>query len=173
VRSTRPVEDGTVNGHIREAVPSDHLDLCALFEEVDALHRAHLPSIFQQPAGPARSEEHVLGLIADPSAGLFVAQVGDRLAGLVCVLLREPPEIPLFVRRRYAVVEDLVVQDAFRRAGIGRALMEHAQRWAVAQGAGSIELGVWEFNQDAIEFYRALGYDTVSRRMSKRLHAEP
>jgi ribosomal protein S18 acetylase RimI-like enzyme len=167
------VEDGTVNWHIREAVPSDYEDLCVLFDQVDALHRAHLPWIFQQPAGPARDEAYVHHLIADPSAGLFVAQVEDRLAGLVCVMLREPPEIPLFVPRRYAVVEDLVVQAAFRRAGIGRALMEHAQRWAVAQGTGSIELGVWEFNQDAIEFYRALGYDTVSRRMSKRLHAEP
>ncbi len=173
MRSTRPGEADTVEWHIREAVPSDYADLCTLFNEVDALHRTHLPWIFQQPVGPARDETYVHGLIADPSGSLFVAQVGDRLAGMVSVVLREPAEIPLFVRRRYAVVNNLVVQAAFRRAGIGRALMDHAQGWAVAQGAECIELGVWEFNQGAIAFYRALGYETAMRRMSKRLPAEP
>lgn len=154
---------------IREAVPSDYMELCALFDEVDALHRERLPGIFQQPAGPAREDAYVLRLIADPSTALFVAQAGDRLAGLVSVMVREPPEFPLFVRRRYAVVDNLVVGAAFRRAGIGRALMARAHEWATAQGAGSVELGVWEFNQEAIAFYRALGYATVMRRMSKPL----
>ena len=158
---------------IREALPKDYRELCALFEEVDALHRAQLPEIFQQPAGPARDEAYMQQLIAGPSAGLFVAEIEDRLAGLIRVQIREPPDVPLFVRRRYAVVEVLVVGKAFRRAGIGRALMEHAERWAQAQGATSVELGVWDFNQDAIAFYRALGYETAMRRMSKRLSVEP
>jgi ribosomal protein S18 acetylase RimI-like enzyme len=167
------VVDGPVQWQMREAVPTDYTGLCVLFDEVDALHRAHLPWIFQQPEGPARSEAHVTQLIADPLAGLFVAQVEDRLAGLVCVLIREPPDIPLFVQRRYAVVDNLVVEATFRRAGLGRALIEHAQRWAAAQGVERIELGVWEFNQDAIAFYRALGYETEMRRISKRLQVEP
>ena len=32
-----------------------------------------------------------------------------------------------------------------------------------------IELGVWEFNGDAIRFYEQLGYTTLSRMMSKPL----
>jgi ribosomal protein S18 acetylase RimI-like enzyme len=161
-----------MDGQIREALPEDYLALCALFDEVDALHVAHLPAIFQQPSGPAREQAYIHHLIADPSTGLFVAQVGDRLAGLVTAVVREPPEIPLFVRRRYAVVDTLVVGRPFRRAGIGRALMARAQAWAAAQGASSIELGVWAFNQEAIAFYRALGYETTMRRMSKPLEAQ-
>jgi ribosomal protein S18 acetylase RimI-like enzyme len=157
---------------IREALPSDYRELCALIHEVDALHRAHLPQIFQKPAGPVREETYILQLIDDPAAGLFVAQAGDQLAGLVTVIVRESPEIPLFVRRRYAVVDSLVVGAAFRRAGIGRALMARAERWAAAQGAGNVELGVWEFNQEAVAFYRALGYETAMRRMSKALRGQ-
>jgi ribosomal protein S18 acetylase RimI-like enzyme len=154
---------------IREAVASDYDDLCALFDEGDALHRENLPRIFQKPRGAVRGRDYVLGLIADEAVGFFVAQVRDRLVGLICVMIRESPEVPIFVRRRYTVVNDVVVKDEFRRAGIGRALMEKAHEWAVAEGADSIELNVWEFNQGAIEFYQTLGYETASRKMSKRL----
>jgi GNAT superfamily N-acetyltransferase len=154
---------------IREAVASDYDELCDVFDEGDALHRDNLPRIFQKPRGAVRGRDYVLGLIADEAVGFFVAQVGDRLVGLICVMIKESPEVPIFVRRRYTVVNDLVVKDGFRRAGIGRALMEKAHDWAVAEGADSIELNVWEFNREAIDFYQTLGYETASRKMNKRL----
>jgi ribosomal protein S18 acetylase RimI-like enzyme len=154
---------------IREAVASDYDDLCALFDEGDALHRENLPRVFRKPGGAARSKDYVLALVADEAVGIFVAQVGDRLVGSICVTIRESPELPIFVRRRYAVVDNVVVKEEFRRAGIGRSLMEKAHAWALAQGADSIELNVWEFNLGAIEFYRTLGYETASRKMSRRL----
>ena len=154
--------------NIREAVASDYESLCVLFDEGDALHRENLPWIFQKPGGAVRERDYVLGLIADEAVGFFIAQVRDRLVGLICVMIRESSEIPIFVRRRYAVVDNVVVKREFQRTGIGRALMEKAHEWAVAEGADGIELNVWEFNQEAIEFYRALGYETASRKMSKR-----
>jgi GNAT superfamily N-acetyltransferase len=154
---------------IREAVASDYDDLCALFDEGDALHRENLPRIFQKPRGAVRDRDYVLGLLADEAVGFFIAQVGDRLVGLICVMVRESPEVPIFVRRRYTVVNDVVVKEEFRRTGIGRALMEKAHEWAVAEGADSIELNVWEFNRGAIDFYQTLGYETASRKMTKRL----
>jgi len=155
--------------NIREAVASDYESLCVLFDEGDALHRENLPWVFQKPRGAVRERDYVLGLIADEAVGFFAAQVGDRLAGLICVMIRESSEIPIFVRRRYAVVDNVVVKREFQRTGIGRALMEKAHEWAVAEGAESIELNVWEFNQEAIEFYKTLGYETASRKMNKRL----
>lgn len=152
---------------IREAVASDYDDLCVLFDEGDTFHRENLPTIFQKPRGGIRDKEYVLGLIADETIGLFVAQAGRRLVGLICVMIKESSDIPILVRRRYAVIDNVVVDEAFRRAGIGRALMENTHKWAEAKGAESIELNVWEFNQGAIEFYRTLGYATVSRKMRK------
>ncbi len=153
---------------IREAVASDYDDLCVLFDQVDTFHRDNLPAIFQKPRGGVRATEYVLGLIADETVGLFVAQVSSQLVGLICVVIKESSDIPILVRRRYGIVDNLLVDEAFRRAGIGQALMEKAQRWAMARGAESIELTVWEFNQGAIEFYQTLGYETVSRKMRKR-----
>jgi len=156
---------------IREAAVSDYDGLCALFEEVDALHVANLPHIFRRPDGRIREREYVLGLIVDEDVGLFVAEVEAQPAGLVCAILRESPDIPILVPRRYAVIDNLVVSKAFRRRGIGRALMGRAQQWALAQGADSVELTVWGFNQRAVEFYRHLGFETVSHRMAKQVAA--
>ena len=153
---------------IRKASAADYEALRSLFEEGDALHREHLPHIFQRPQGPARGRDYVLGLIADPDVGLFVAQAEGQLVGLICVLVREAPAVPILVPRRYAVVDNLVVSEGFRREGIGRALMERAQAWAVAQGVEAIELNVWEFNRGAMAFYWQLGYQTASRKMSKK-----
>ena len=131
---------------IGRAVASDHDDLRALFDEGDALHRENLPRVFQKPRGAVRSKDYVLDLIADEAVGFFVAQVEDRLVGLIKASIRETPEVPILVRRRYAAVGTVVVKEEYRRAGIGRALMEKAHEWALAAGADSIELNVWESN---------------------------
>jgi ribosomal protein S18 acetylase RimI-like enzyme len=47
--------------------------------------------------------------------------------------------------------------------------MDKVQEWALAKGATSIELNVYEFNETAISFYESLGYQTFSRRMNKDL----
>ncbi len=154
---------------VREARADDYDDLCQIIDQVDALHREHLPHIFCRPPGPARERGYVLDLIADQEVGLFVAEVDGQLAGLVHVVVREPPPVPVLVLRRVAIVDNLAVRDTLLRAGVGRALMDRAHRWACARGVAEVELTVYEFNEPAIAFYTSLGYGTSSRRMSKRL----
>lgn len=158
---------------VRKATPDDHCNLNELFEEVDALHRDRLPHIFQQPDGAARERDYLLGLIADPNVAFLVAEAGDTLVGFVHAVIRDTPALPVFVPRRYAVVDEVVVRSGFQNQGIGRRLMDEAQAWAVAQGAASIELNVYEFNESAISFYEGLGYQALSRRMRKELGKEP
>ena len=50
--------------------------------------------------------------------------------------------------------------------------MDEMQAWAIAKGATSIELNVYEFNETAISFYERLGYQTLSRKMSKQLRKD-
>lgn len=154
---------------IREATAQDYASLCILIDELDRLHRDNLPQKFQAPKGPVRHRDFILDLIADEGVGLFVAEAGGRLVGFVNVAIRDAPDIPIFVPRHYAVVSSLGVREGFRRMGIGCALMNRVQSWAVAKGATSIELGVYEFNRPAIAFYHNVGYETVHRRMSKSL----
>lgn len=157
---------------IRRATACDYNALCGLFDEVDALHRDNLPHLFQKPKGPVREHDYYLELIADENVGLFVAEVGDKLVGFAHAVIRDTPAIPVFVPRRYAIVDSIGVKSEFQRHGIGQRLMDAIHEWAIANGATAIELNVYEFNKTAIAFYERLGYDTVSRRMSKVLNRE-
>ena len=155
---------------IRQPTAEDYATLCDLFDEVDALHRDHLPHMFQKPNGPVRERDYYLGLIADENVGLFVAEVSGKPVGFVHAVVRDTPVIPVFVPRRYAVVDSIGVKPEFQGHGIGRMLMGIVHEWAIAKGATSIELNVYEFNETAIAFYQSLGYETLSRRMSKTLN---
>jgi ribosomal protein S18 acetylase RimI-like enzyme len=154
---------------IRQAGAADYNSLCELFDEMDALHRDHLPHMFRKPSGAAREQEYITGLIGDANAALLVAEAGARLVGFVHALIKDAPAAPLFVPRRYAIVDGIVVRSAFQNHGIGRMLMDSAQEWAIEKGATSIELNVYEFNRSAISFYETLGYRTLSRKMGKEM----
>ncbi len=157
---------------VRKATASDYGALCELFDEIDALHRDHLPRIFQLPKGAAREEDYYLALIADENVAVLIAEAGGTLLGFVHAIVREPPAIPILVARRYAVVDGILVKSGFQNQGIGRRLMDEAQAWAIAKGATSVELNVYEFNTTAISFYEGLGYRTLSRKMSKELRED-
>jgi len=154
---------------VRKATAEDYNSLCELFNEIDALHRDNLPHIFQKPNGAAREKDYYLGLIADENLALLVAEAGEKLVGFVHVIVRDTPAMPVFVPRHYAIVDGIVVKSEFQNHGIGRILMDKVQEWAIARGATSIELNVYEFNETAISFYERLGYHTVSRKMGKEL----
>ena len=154
---------------VRKATADDYNSVCELFDELDVLHRDNLPHLFQKPGGAAREKDFYLGLIADENVAFFVAEVVENLVGFVHAIVRDPPASPVFVPRRYAIVDGIVVKSGFQNRGIGRILMDKMQEWAIAKGATSIALHVYEFNEAAISFYERLGYQTFSRRMSKEL----
>ena len=154
---------------IRNATAADYNSLCDLFDEIDALHRDNLPHIFQKPDGAARAPEFFLGLITDENIALLVADLGGELVGFIHAMVRETPAIPIFVPRRTVVVESIVVKSELQNHGIGRLLMDEMEEWAIAKAATSVELNVYEFNQTAISFYEGLGFQTLSRKMSKEL----
>ena len=54
-------------------------------------------------------------------------------------------------------LEDLYVQPAHRSTGLGKALLQHLGALAVERGCGRFEWSVLDWNQPAIDFYRAMG----------------
>ena len=92
---------------------------------------------------------------------------GGELVGFVHAVIRDAPAFPVFVPRRYVMVDSIGVRSAFQNRGIGRKLMEKMEAWANAKGVTSIELNVYDFNKTAISFYESLGYHVFSRKMRK------
>jgi GNAT superfamily N-acetyltransferase len=54
-------------------------------------------------------------------------------------------------------LEDLFVDPAFRGKGLGKALLERLAAIALERGCGRMKWEVLDWNEPAIEFYRAMG----------------
>jgi GNAT superfamily N-acetyltransferase len=62
-----------------------------------------------------------------------------------------------FLGRAGIYIEDLFVDEAFRRRGFGGALLRHVARLANERQCGRLEWSVLDWNVPAINFYKKLG----------------
>lgn len=156
--------------HIRPAISDDVDALCRLYYELHEFHVLGVPDrLISLGAYDGRDWTDLIGalerLLADDHAALLVAVVDGTIVGLVEVYLRT--DAPSEMRRsyRHAFVQSLVVTEASRGEGVGRALMETAHAWAAARGAVEVELDVWDFADGPLAFYEGLGYRTLRRSL--------
>lgn len=94
-------------------------------------------------------------LIAGPSANVLVAEVGRRVVGYCVTLFRAKSP----VARLYSVA----TAPGLSGQGIGRALIETAERQAVKRGRRSLRLEVREDNRRAIAIYEQTGFRPIGR----------
>jgi ribosomal protein S18 acetylase RimI-like enzyme len=73
---------------------------------------------------------------------------------------------------RHAHIFILYVVPEHRRRGIGTALMQYVENWAIQRGDRQIGLQVFQSNKPALNLYNQLGYQTQSLWMVKFLSAE-
>ena len=69
-------------------------------------------------------------------------------------------------------LEDLFVRPAFRGRGIGKALLVHLAKIAVAENCGRFQWAVLDWNQPSIDFYEALGAKKLSEWLIMRVEGE-
>jgi GNAT superfamily N-acetyltransferase len=62
-----------------------------------------------------------------------------------------------FVGRPGIYIEDLFIDESFRRRGFGGALLTHVAKLAAARDCGRLEWSVLDWNEPAINFYKKLG----------------
>ena len=135
-----------------------------LRRQVNDVHTAGRPDIFR----PGFGEElcgYVYTIFDDPSKDIAVAETDGVICGFAVLNCFTRPENPFMYERRYVDVDELCVDEGYRRQGIGAALIEFARSYAKKRGFDRIELNMWEFNGDALGFYEAMGFTTYRRYM--------
>jgi GNAT superfamily N-acetyltransferase len=95
---------------------------------------------------------------ARPDAEVVIAYVDEEPAGFALFF----HNYSTFLGQRGLYLEDLFVKPAFRGHGVGRRLLQHLARLAVARGCGRFEWWVLDWNQPAIRFYESLGAKPMS-----------
>lgn len=156
---------------VRAARAADFDGLVALFSEENELHVRLVPAYIQATAQVLTRKE-LQTFLDSRTCRLFVCEEGDTLLGVIIVSLQETAGLRWNRPRLYGYIEDLIVTASARERGVGRQLMQAAQRWVASQGVQTIELHVWEVNTGARRFYESLGLQTVQRRMTWELDVE-
>jgi GNAT superfamily N-acetyltransferase len=120
----------------------------------DAPTIAALSGQFGYPATREAIGRRLAAIAGDPAATVLVAEARDgAVVGWVHVRT-----LQLLQRDACAEIGGLVVDEAWRRRGIGGQLMAAAEEWAGRQGVSLLRLRSNVIRDDAHAFYRRLGY---------------
>ena len=144
---------------IRDAMPADVPELSRLLDDLFSIEQDFQPNTENQQRG-------MLLLLQQPERGCIkLAEEGGRIIGMVSAQL----VISTAEGAPSAWVEDMVVDNAWRGRGIGRALLDSLMDWARTKGATRAQLLVDLDNEPALGYYRHLGWDTTKLAARRRM----
>lgn len=132
IRRARPEEAGLVLSFLRELAEYEKL-----LHELEATE----PMIAEALFG------------ANPRLFCDIAEWNGEPAGFAVWFVN----YSTFSGRHGIYLEDLFVRPAFRRNGIGKALLSHLAGECVANGWSRLQWAVLDWNTPSIEFYKSLG----------------
>jgi ribosomal protein S18 acetylase RimI-like enzyme len=131
---------------------------------VDGISRL-LPQL-SATAAPITSQE-IAAVVGSPSTHLFVAYDNSRIVGMLTLVV---VRIPTGVRGH---IEDVVVENAYRGRGIGKALTEAAISFARGQSIRTLDLTSRPSRVEAIQLYERLGFARRDTNVLRLKIAEP
>ena len=110
---------------------------------------------------PAEVTARLARILPRKSERFVIAEADGRVVGWLHAMVVECVDVEPFV-----LIAGLVVDRERRRQGIGRALLEDAEAWAVARGCSLVRLTSSAARTDAHRFYAGLGYINVKTQYS-------
>jgi diamine N-acetyltransferase len=138
---------------IRPARPEDSALVFALVRE--------LASYEKLTAAMIATEEQIAAALFSAQPRLFcdIGEWNGAPAGFTVWFLN----FSTFSGRHGIYLEDIFVPPAYRRRGIGKALLKRLAQHCLDKGYGRFEWAVLDWNEPAIEFYRSLGVEIMSK----------
>ncbi len=159
---------------IRPAGTDDIEALCNLYIEFHEFHVRGVPDRLVSVEKIDSHHGHKLRrnlekIVKDGKSEIFAALIGDRIVGFAEVYLRKDEPHPAKKSYTYGHLQSLVVMEASKRQGVGRQLVEFAEKWSKEKGASEMRLDIWEFIEGPLQFYEKLGYRTLRRNLVREL----
>ena len=137
---------------IRTATPADAADLARMNAAFNGVYDS-AAQIAARLAACADIETAILAELDGQVGGFACVRI------VPCVLYAEP----------YAELTELYVEPAFRRRGLGRALIASAEQLARGRGATDLLIMTGVGNAVAQALYRAAGYDTYAVALNRKV----
>ena len=117
---------------------------------------ARLTNQLGYDVGSGGLDARLARILARSDQRFLVAESEGTIVGWIHVAVWEFLEVDAF-----AIIAGLVVDADHRRKGIGKALMEHGERWASENGRSVVRLWSSQSRTAAHQFYESLGYSRI------------
>lgn len=150
---------------LRNATTADEPAIHRLTEQLAAFS---IPP-WRTPGEIARADHAILAEALRVPRAENLVLLAERLDGRVVGVLFVSTRADYFTGRPHAHVEVLALDPGSQGQGLGRQLMEEAERWARGMAYGAITLNVFDGNTRALALYERLGYRTETRHLWKAL----
>jgi len=158
-----------MNINIRTAVPEDCYRIRPLQDEIAQLHYSVRFDLFK-PEPRYFTEESLAARLSDPKHAVYIAETDDgQVVGYVFAWVISYEDHPVYRDHNCFYIDDICILSSHRRNRIGRMLFDRCTRRAREMGCTRVELGVWAFNKNAIDFYKSCGMSEKIIRMEYRL----
>ena len=144
---------------VRVATPGDAAALVAHLEELAAEPGINIPLAADEIMTVEQERSFLAEFAASPRARMYVAEADGGLAGELSIRAISPRRAV-----QHVATLGMSVKQAWRRRGVGRALMTEAIAWAPTAGIKRIELYVYARNAAAIGLYEQCGFAIEGKR---------
>ncbi len=153
---------------IRFARESELDRINELRKQVNDIHVEGKPEVFK-PGFSQELRDYIHEIWSDPEKAIIVADIDGKICGFAILNHINRPENPFMKERDFLDVDEFCVDRDCRRQGIASKLIAFIKNHAKERGFSRIELNMWEFNQDALAFYEAVGFETYRRYMEMKV----
>ncbi|CAM2905369.1 GNAT family N-acetyltransferase [Paenibacillus sediminis] len=151
---------------IRNAVYEDFAAVLDLVKQIQEMHANARPDIYKHTDTPIeitafkemlKSEDHLIFVAENAHTGKICAYAILRIVSIF--------NSPILQERKMLFMNEIAVDKAVRRQGIGKRLFQYIIDIGKELKADSIDLSVANFNIEATTFYTQLGMNIRSTRM--------
>ncbi len=158
----------SVSALIRFADDEDLKQINVIRKQVNDLHVKGKPEIFKEGFSE-ELQDYIYAIFKDPDKKIVVYELRSRICAFAVLNHIKKPENPFMYERDYLDIDEFGVDEAYRRKGIATKMIHFIRDYAKQEGFNRIELNMWEFNHNALEFYESAGFHTYRRYMEMKL----
>ena len=152
---------------IRKAGIDDFEQTHRIVMQVHNLHLKNRRDIYKD-VNPLTIDEFKEDITSDNKLYL-VAESNENVVGICFSTIKIITDNRIINDKKIVYIENICVDVNERKKGIGKMLYNETIKIAKNIKANSIELMVWKFNEEAINFYKNLGMEIKNIRFEKKI----
>lgn len=158
---------------IQKATP-EHLDeIVSLWLKLMKLHKGFDPYYFSGTDDAKQGyKEDIEWFINNDSNKVYVALINNKVVGYVTAQLYFPLIYSRYNRNTHCSIEDIMIDEEYHHLSIGKAFVEEVKLWSQSFGIKTIQLNVFSKNKNALEFFKALGFDELFHKLELKINKD-